>query len=204
MNPSASATKLIHRRATTSSPLNILGHRFLDAFRLKKKIVISMKNTLLWNPSSDINAPNYAFKENAINLIQKLSTSHHLYLLMHYNSTEEYAQIQHIFDNNATINCAVQKDNILFCASVADKLNFLDRIRPDIYVEGDTGHKDGSETIWILLQENHIDVVPKVIWIDGSFAARPLNFMDQATKLQNDRLEYAESVFQSSIASLTK
>ncbi|GAA5804512.1 hypothetical protein EDC94DRAFT_549121 [Helicostylum pulchrum] len=125
----------------------------ISATRKRKRLTISLKNTVLWNPSRDVNTPIHAFHENTVTLLNKLVHLYDIYVITHLNSTEERDQINRLLSKS---NIDIHK--ILFCSTEQGKLHIIQHLKPDIHIEGGCETTDGSFII------NHLDVKQK-IWI---------------------------------------
>ncbi|CAO3668109.1 unnamed protein product [Rhizopus stolonifer] len=73
------------RRKVASNERNIgWSNKLFKARKYRKKMTISLKNTVLWNPSSDVNM--YAFQEDVIQLLTQLSYLYDIYIVVQVNS----------------------------------------------------------------------------------------------------------------------
>ncbi|KAI7904780.1 uncharacterized protein BX663DRAFT_503518 [Cokeromyces recurvatus] len=122
----------------------------------KKKMSISLKNTVLWNPSTDMNTPNHAFYENTISLLIHLSRLYDIYLIIHVISKQEREQIQRLLINANLFHLF----KIFYCDSEQTKLNFIQNIQPIIHVEGGWEKDNGKYVVNKL--ENQVKYI---IWI---------------------------------------
>ncbi|KAI7865116.1 uncharacterized protein EV154DRAFT_533573 [Mucor mucedo] len=153
----------------------------ISATRKRKRMTISLKNTVLWNPSSDVNTPNHAFHENTVPLLNRLAQIHDIYVIIHMNSDKERHQITQLLNNNP--NLLLDSRKILHCSSEQGKLHLIRHLQPHIHVEGGTESDDGSFII------NQLDNVEQKIWIKKN---TPL--------MGNDQLQLADSILKTWIA----
>ncbi|KAG0240134.1 hypothetical protein B0O80DRAFT_462614 [Mortierella sp. GBAus27b] len=66
-----------------SSSLSRLGSKIARTVKRNKKVLtISLKNTIVWNPSPDPTAPNYGFVEGAIPLLFHLAENFNVHLIL--------------------------------------------------------------------------------------------------------------------------
>ncbi|KAI1317024.1 hypothetical protein EDD11_009090 [Mortierella claussenii] len=66
-----------------SSSLSRLGSKIARTVKRNRKVMtISLKNTIVWNPSPDPTAPNYGFVEGAIPLLFHLAENFNLHLIL--------------------------------------------------------------------------------------------------------------------------
>ncbi|KAG2231814.1 hypothetical protein INT48_003732 [Thamnidium elegans] len=125
----------------------------ISATRKRKRLTISLKNTVLWNPSRDVNTPIHAFHENTVTLLNKLVQLYDIYVITHLNSTEERDQINRLLSNTN-----IDPHKILFCSTEQGKLHMIQHLQPHIHIEGGCESTDGSFII------NQLNVEQK-IWI---------------------------------------
>ncbi|KAI8390978.1 uncharacterized protein BYT42DRAFT_555077 [Radiomyces spectabilis] len=127
----------------------------------KEKLTISLKNTILWNPSSDVDVPNHAFHEHATTLLSRLSQLYDVYLLISVGSKEEQDQIQHLLDHAGLIGSdGLDKRKILFCSTEEGKIHIVRHVEPYMHVEGGGELDDGGNSVKKLQP-----FVPKLLWI---------------------------------------
>ncbi|GJJ75327.1 hypothetical protein EMPS_07685 [Entomortierella parvispora] len=66
-----------------ASSLSRLGSKIARTVKRNRRVMtISLKNTILWNPSPDPTAPNYGFVEGAIPLLFHLAENYNLHLIL--------------------------------------------------------------------------------------------------------------------------
>ncbi|KAF9899159.1 hypothetical protein BX616_003208 [Lobosporangium transversale] len=66
-----------------SSSLSRLGSRIAKTVKRNRKVMtISLKNTIVWNPSPDPTTPNYGFVEGAVPLLFHLAENYNLHLIL--------------------------------------------------------------------------------------------------------------------------
>ncbi|KAG1373243.1 hypothetical protein G6F60_009678 [Rhizopus arrhizus] len=129
----------------------------MSAAGMKKKMTISLKNTVLWNPSRDIQLPNHAFQENAIRLLIELSTAYDLYVMIHMNTEQDRTQIDRLM-TSAHLFDTIDKRKVIYCSSEEDKVQLIQQIDPVVHVEGGWELDDGKK----MMERLSID---RVIWI---------------------------------------
>ncbi|KAF9135778.1 hypothetical protein BGW39_000075 [Mortierella sp. 14UC] len=82
-----------------ASSLSRLGSKIARTVRRNRKVMtISLKNTIVWNPSPDPTTPNYGFVEGAIPLLFHLAETYNLHLILLCpalpSTTQQYNQQQ--------------------------------------------------------------------------------------------------------------
>ncbi|KAL9537433.1 hypothetical protein MBANPS3_011782 [Mucor bainieri] len=190
--PSASptsATSIASSRST--SPLGSWSSRLLDGvisnIRGKKKLTISLKNTILWNPSRDVNNPNHAFHENTVSLLNKLAQVYDLYVIIHMNSNEERHQIHQLLVNANLLNpLVIDECKVLWCSSEQGKIHVINHISPYVHIEGGWENDNGRNIIENLQVE-------RMIWIGHQGGAVSMS----STKAN---VEIADQILYTSIA----
>ncbi|CEP16834.1 hypothetical protein [Parasitella parasitica] len=175
----------------SASPLGSWSARLLDGvitnIRGKKKLTISMKNTILWNPSKDVNNPNHAFYENTVSLLFKLAQVYDIYVIIHMNSNEERHQIHQLFVNANLLNpLVIDESKFLWCSSEQGKLHMINHISPSIHVEGGWENDNGSNIIYNLRVEH-------MIWIGHQQKSVP-------SDINRSNIETADQILCTSIA----
>ncbi|KAI7897325.1 uncharacterized protein EV154DRAFT_489696 [Mucor mucedo] len=137
---------------------------FFGVRKNKKKMTISLKNTVLWNPSPDVNTPMYAFQENSIQILTRLSCLYDIYVIVHVNSEEEKGDIQRLLENASSTDGlfvdGVDNRKIIFCSEEEGKIHIIRHIEPHMHVEGGWEKDDGEDIIQKLKP-----FVSKLIWI---------------------------------------
>ncbi|ORX58326.1 hypothetical protein DM01DRAFT_1405933 [Hesseltinella vesiculosa] len=147
-----------YERSPPSTPwrTRFLGNLVLQK---KKKLTVSIKNTILWNPSQDIDSPNHAFHENAIALLTQLCQQYNVHLLIQTNTDEERDQINRLLA--PTVRRLVDPSSqIHYCSDEASKLNLVRRLAPSVHVEGGWELDDGECLVRSLRTS-----VDKLVWI---------------------------------------
>ncbi|KAI9360136.1 hypothetical protein BD770DRAFT_362208 [Pilaira anomala] len=161
----------------------------------KKKITVSLKNTVLWNPSPDVDTPMYGFQEKSIQTLTRLSYLYDLYIIVQVNSDEEKGNIQQLLENASSVDGllfdSVDKRKILYCSEEEGKIHIVRHIEPFIHVEGGWEKDDGEEIVSKLKP-----FVSKIIWI---MAKRRL---DLVTPMKN--IELSDLLIETSIAQEVK
>ncbi|KAI9473510.1 MAG: hypothetical protein EXX96DRAFT_578298 [Benjaminiella poitrasii] len=154
-----------------ASPLSVWSTKILSTTNLinsmikKKKMTISLKNTILWNPSKDIDTPNHAFHENTVSLLVKLAQLYDIYAIAHITSDQEHEQIHHLLSN---VNFS-SPSKVFYCHSEDAKLSIIQHIRPTIHVEGGW-EQDNGQYILDKLEKNRVE---RVIWITSLAHDKP-------------------------------
>ncbi|CAO3642815.1 unnamed protein product [Mucor hiemalis] len=133
----------------------------MSATRMKKKMTISLKNTVLWNPSRDVNTPNHAFHENTVLLLNKLAQVYDIYVMIQMSNEMERHQIQQLLNN---ANLVMDSRKILYCSTEQGKLHLIKHIQPSVHVEGGSELDDGQFIIDELKHSN----IEQRIWITSN------------------------------------
>ncbi|KAI8094895.1 uncharacterized protein B0P05DRAFT_523852 [Gilbertella persicaria] len=188
-SPHSMHTNELSPRVT--SPLGFWSSRLIDNvisnMRKKKKLTLSLKNTILWNPSRDINRPNHAFHENTLSLLSRLSQLYDIYILIQINSAEEQDQIQQLLHNvNLFDGPSLDKRKILYCNSEEGKLHLIKHIQPHTHIEGGDEFANGHHIVQKLVE------IERIIWVLSSSLMQRYQ--------QNDQLELTDHILCSSIA----
>ncbi|KAI8644896.1 hypothetical protein BD408DRAFT_383176 [Parasitella parasitica] len=175
----------------SASPLGSWSTRLLDGvisnIRGKKKLTISLKNTILWNPSKDVNSPNHAFYENTVSLLIKLTQVYDIYVIIHMNSNEERHQIHQLLVNANLLNpLVIDESKVLWCSSEQGKLHMVSHISPSIHVEGGWENDNGSNIIYNLQVE-------RMIWVGHQQKNVP-------SDITRNNIEMADKIICTSIA----
>ncbi|CEG75515.1 hypothetical protein RMATCC62417_10543 [Rhizopus microsporus] len=159
----------------------------MSATGMKKKLTISIKNTILWNPSRDVNIPNHAFHENTISLLTKLSQNYDIYVIIHMNTKQEQDQIDNLLYNSNLFKC-VDSRKVLYCSTEQGKIHIIRHIEPSIHIEGGWELEDGNDIVKQLRNDT------QVIWILPNQKRQSL-YSDQ----YND-IEISDHVLNTSVA----
>ncbi|KAI8078147.1 uncharacterized protein B0P05DRAFT_587388 [Gilbertella persicaria] len=169
----------------------------------KKRMTISLKNTVLWNPSPDVDTPIYAFREKSIQLLARLSYLYDIYVIVHVNSEEEKANIGALLANASNVfKELIDPRKIIYCSEEEGKVHIIRHIEPFVHIEGGWEMDDGEEIIKTLKP-----FVNKIIWLmtrrrRDSFRPENLKQADRATIGQN--VEIADSLIDTSVARQVK
>ncbi|SAM02125.1 hypothetical protein [Absidia glauca] len=167
-----------------------------SAFKPKKKLTISLKNTILWNPSQDVTISNHAFHENALALLTQLNQRYDLHLLIH-TTTTDHDQIQRLLHTIVTQRIDVSR--IVYCQNEQHKLDLIQNVlRPAIHIEGGWELDDGEDIIRAL--QSH---VPRLVWVitrrrRTSFTTENIKPKDK--DLVHPAVELTDSLLDSSLA----
>ncbi|KAI8332712.1 hypothetical protein EDC96DRAFT_526397 [Choanephora cucurbitarum] len=170
----------------------------------KKRMTISLKNTVLWNPSPDLETPIYAFRENSIQLLTRLSYLYDIYVIVHVNSREEQAGIEALLANasQGLFKELIDPRKIIYCSEEEGKVHIIRHIDPFVHIEGGWERDDGEEIVKALKP-----FVNKLIWLmtrrrRDSF--RPENLKDTDRAVVGQNVELAESLIETSVAQQVK
>ncbi|KAG0746850.1 hypothetical protein G6F62_001617 [Rhizopus arrhizus] len=140
-------------------------------------MTISLKNTVLWNPSSDVSM--YAFHEKSLQLLERLSYLYEIYLIIHVNSEEERNHIQTLLENSqgnifAKSGGCIDYRKIIYCSEEEGKMHIIRHIESSVHIEGGWEQDDGEEIVKKLKP-----FMNKIIWI--------------ITKARKDSLKHEET-----------
>ncbi|KAF9977492.1 hypothetical protein BGZ73_005879 [Actinomortierella ambigua] len=84
----------------STSSLSKLGSRIARTVKRNRKVMtISIKNTIVWNPSPDPTAPNYGFVEGVVPLLFHLAENYNLHLILLCPSSSQQDQQSSSNDN---------------------------------------------------------------------------------------------------------
>ncbi|KAI8343216.1 hypothetical protein BC941DRAFT_448037 [Chlamydoabsidia padenii] len=161
----------------------------------KKKLTISLKNTILWNPSQDATVSNHAFHENALSLLTRLCQRYHVYLLIHTNNDNDRDQIQRLL---APVERFLDPSHFIYCQDEQQKIDLIQNvIRPAIHVEGGWELDDGEDIVRALSS------VQKLVWVITR--RRRTSFNEENIKpkdkdLVHEAVELTDSLLDSSLA----
>lgn len=175
----------------------------LKARKNKKKMTVSLKNTVLWNPSPDVDTPIFAFQEKSIQILTRLSYLYDIYVIVHVSSEEEKDNIQNMLENASSsdglfVDSGVDNRKIIFCSNEEGKVHIIRHIEPSIHVEGGWEKDDGEEIIKKLKP-----FVSKLVWImtkrrRDSF--RPENVKEEDKAVLGQNVEISDLLINTSIA----
>lgn len=126
----------------------------------------------------------YAFQENSIQILTRLSCLYDIYVLVHVNSDDEKQAIQRLLENASSTDGlfvdGVDNRKIIFCSEEEGKIHIIRHIEPYIHVEGG-GEKDDGEDIIQKLKP----FVSKLIWIHKTKANSHLPTVEIADLLMH-------------------
>ncbi|KAI8062715.1 hypothetical protein BC940DRAFT_115285 [Gongronella butleri] len=133
--------------------------RLFNTLNLKKKkiMTVSVKNTILWNPSQDVELPNHAFHENAVALMMRLCAQYEVHFLVQSNTDEERDQLHALL---LPLRRLVDPSRVVYCSDAVTKQRIVRAISPDVHVEGGWELDDGEDMVRALR-----DNVDKIVWI---------------------------------------
>ncbi|KAL9538548.1 hypothetical protein MBANPS3_010848 [Mucor bainieri] len=164
----------------------------------RKRMTISLKNTVLWNPSPDVETPIYAFREHSIQLLTRLSYLYDIYVLVHVNSKEEQSNIEALLSNASVFSDLLDHRKVIYCSEEEGKIHIIRHIEPSIHIEGGWEMDDGEEIVKKLKPFVH-----KIIWLmtkrrRDSF--RPENIKQDDRSILGANVELSDSLINTSIA----
>ncbi|CAG8594883.1 15272_t:CDS:2 [Funneliformis caledonium] len=114
----------------------------------KKTISISMKNTLLWNPSTDPDSPNHAFYESIVPFLHQLSKIYVIHLVCPVSSTQEKEQILGLLRSAKLFSSKViDERRVLFCESDEGKIHIIRHLEASVHVEGGVNGEEAVEMV---------------------------------------------------------
>ncbi|CEP07798.1 hypothetical protein [Parasitella parasitica] len=164
----------------------------------RKKMTISLKNTVLWNPSPDVETPIYAFQEHSIQLLTRLSYLYDIHILVHVNSKEEQSRIEELLSNAAVFSDSLDHRKVIYCSEEEGKIHIIRHIEPHVHIEGGWEKDDGEDIVKALKPH-----VSKIIWLmtkrrRDSF--RLENIKQEDRSILGTNVELSDSLINSSIA----
>ncbi|KAI8333433.1 hypothetical protein BC941DRAFT_434697 [Chlamydoabsidia padenii] len=174
-----------------------------SVLKKKKRLTISLKNTILWNPSQDVNVSNHAFHENAIPLLTRLCQRYEVFLLIHTNNEDDHHQIQRLLSpviSPTTQPPLLDKSRLIYCQDEMAKVDLIKNVLcPTIHVEGGWELDDGEDIVRSL----HSSSVSKLVWVitrrrRTSFNKENIKSQDQDLLL--DTVELTDSLLDTSLA----
>ncbi|CAO3624714.1 unnamed protein product [Cunninghamella blakesleeana] len=188
-------------RSSSRTTNHLWKPRFIDnmlSLKKKKRMTISLKNTILWNPSQDVNSPNHAFHENAIQLLTQLCQRYEVYLLVHINHQEEKEQIDYLLKPTIQ-NQIIESSQIIYCQSEQEKYDLIQQqLVPSIHIEGGWELDDGEDMIRQLRSS-----IQQVVWV---ITRRRRTSFNQDNIKQKDKdilannVELTDSILDTSLA----
>lgn len=160
-------------------------------------MTISLKNTILWNPSSDVNSPNHAFHERSTYLLQQLSSHYHIYIIVHMNSPQERELIDEMLTNSGMFKF-IDRRKLLYCETEEGKIHMIRHLEPAVHVEGGWEQDDGEDIVRKIRT-----FVGKVVWVitrrrRSSFGKDGVKAGDE--DIIGPNVEITEKVIESSLA----
>ncbi|KAI8084531.1 uncharacterized protein BX664DRAFT_337197 [Halteromyces radiatus] len=173
-----------------------------SVLKKKKKLTISLKNTILWNPSQDVDVSNHAFHENAVLLLSRLCQQYEVHLLIHINNPDEHEQIKRLLTpiiSGHSSNILLDLTRIHYCHDEKTKLHLVQHVLcPAIHVEGGWELDDGEDMVRELRSS-----VTKLIWVitrrrRASFNKEDMKLSDQ--DILADNVELTDSLLDTSLA----
>ncbi|KAI8639017.1 hypothetical protein BD408DRAFT_435562 [Parasitella parasitica] len=187
----------------TENPTNRWSNKLLNSLKSKvrknrKRMTISLKNTVLWNPSPDVETPIYAFQEHSIQLLNGLSCLYDIHVIVHVNSKEEQSHIEELLGNAAVFSDLLDHRKVIYCSEEEGKIHIIRHIEPHIHIEGGWEKDDGEDIVKALKPH-----VSKIIWLmtkrrRDSF--RPENIKQEDRSIVGTNVELSDSLINTSIA----
>ncbi|KAI8089827.1 uncharacterized protein BX664DRAFT_261992 [Halteromyces radiatus] len=141
----------------------------------RKRVTISLKNTILWNPSSDVAIPNYAFHEHGQTLLSQLIQHHEVYIIIHVTSEEEQEEMKKLLESLEGLDLR----KVLFCSTEEGKVHLIRHLEPQLHIEGGWEYDDGEDMIRKLRP-----FVSKLIWV---ITKRRRSSFNQSTLKEDDQ-----------------
>ncbi|KAI7886072.1 hypothetical protein K492DRAFT_217167 [Lichtheimia hyalospora FSU 10163] len=160
-------------------------------------MTLSLKNTVLWNPSSDVDTPNHAFQEKAVTMITRLAQLYDIYTIIHINSDEERDQIYELLTKAGLLD-VLDNRKILQCSTEEGKIHMIRHIEPHVHIEGGWELDDGEDIVRKLRP-----FVAKLVWVitrrrRSSFNQARLKESDQG--ILGPNVELTEKLLDTSFA----
>ncbi|KAI8344850.1 hypothetical protein BC941DRAFT_366443 [Chlamydoabsidia padenii] len=143
-------------QSNKTSGWSFLGSSNKNSSKKRKRVTISLKNTILWNPSSDTSSPNYAFHEHGQSLLSQLCKQHLVTIIIHVSDEEEKQQMEQLLDSVEGLD----RQRILFCSTEEGKIHLIRHLESQIHIEGGWECDDGEDIVRKLRP-----FVQKVIWV---------------------------------------
>ncbi|KAI8370633.1 uncharacterized protein BYT42DRAFT_647857 [Radiomyces spectabilis] len=159
----------------------------------KERLTISLKNTILWNPSVDLATPNHAFRENTTALLSQIHQSYDLYMIIQINSETEQDQIQQLLEKAKLYD--VRTTQVIYCSTAEDKLAMIRRIHPHIHIEGGSEFDDGADVVRTLTPD-----VPNIIWTTSRLRRDSTGSNLNITETSDTNVEMIPCILTSSVA----
>ncbi|CAG8517929.1 761_t:CDS:2 [Ambispora leptoticha] len=156
-NPNTTQTRL--RRRVTDLSTRGRSVQARQSVRLKRKAMsISLKDTLVWNPSNDPDSPNYAFVENILPLLQVLTKSYDIHLVAPVKNEPEKEQILSLFRNADLFSpIGIDERKVLFCETEEGKIHIVRHLESSVHIEGGS-----AETVDLVR-----GFVERIVWINS-------------------------------------
>ncbi|KAI9272618.1 hypothetical protein BDA99DRAFT_498765 [Phascolomyces articulosus] len=183
---------------TNSNNSSGWGSRLLGSSKKKRVLTLSLKNTVLWNPSSDVDTPNHAFHENAAIALNRLTQLYDVHVIIHVSSDDEREQINRLLQNAGLLEKGLlDPRKILWCATEEGKIHMIRHIEPAVHIEGGWELDDGEDIVRKLRP-----FVSRLIWV---ITRRRRSSFNQARLKESDQgiiganVELAEKLLETSI-----
>ncbi|CAG8625736.1 5871_t:CDS:2 [Paraglomus brasilianum] len=125
--------------------------RFSNVGSGKRHMSISMKDTILWNPSRDPRKPNYAFIESVLPFLHKISNYYTITLITPVSTPEERVAIISLLRHAGLFEGVIDERRVLFCETEVGKVHIIKHIGASVHVEdSDTALFNMLSFYWIL------------------------------------------------------
>ncbi|ORZ24983.1 hypothetical protein BCR41DRAFT_333587 [Lobosporangium transversale] len=132
-----------------SSSLSRLGSRIAKTVKRNRKVMtISLKNTIVWNPSPDPTTPNYGFVEGAVPLLFHLAENYNLHLILLCPSLTQQHQ------NGKDRSKLIDPRQVLICETEEGVGHVVRHLESQVHVEA-------LQSVLEMVQ----GVVPKVVFV---------------------------------------
>jgi hypothetical protein len=127
--------KLI-KRLFYGVPIILLILYLLRRKRIKSRDITINTQALLWNPSLDLQSPNFAFKESAIQFLKRLlKDGWKLYLVSIVKSDEQQESIKGLLQDSNLQKLGLQEHRVLYCSTSEGMVSIVRHIQPSIHLD---------------------------------------------------------------------
>ncbi|KAH6583166.1 hypothetical protein BASA61_008136 [Batrachochytrium salamandrivorans] len=105
----------------------------------KKSLTISTRNLLFWNPSPDVDAPNFAFKESMLATLVEILKSqiYEVTTITLVKSDAEEEQVRQLLLDEAhgLVQLGLDARRVLFCSTIQGGVYIVQHVCPDVHVD---------------------------------------------------------------------
>ncbi|KAI8060018.1 hypothetical protein BC940DRAFT_312970 [Gongronella butleri] len=133
----------------------------------RRRVTLSLKNTVLWNPSNDMENSVHAFKSDALTFLKALVRQHEVYIVAQVNNDEEREQLAALLEETPLEGFDPRK--IVWCEKEEGKVHLVRHLESQIHIEGGWEQDDGEDVVRQLKP-----FVPKIIWVQKQSRHVPL------------------------------